>query len=144
MRHDPAVGALVMMLGSLKMRGVAQAVDELAQQGAPAFEAAIPVISQLFKAETAEREVRSMAYSSRLRASRPIATGPASTLPTAKSISPGPTNPPLRSYRARGQCRVRRPPRYRKNPSRHHARRGGHRTSQEARSLFSTVDLVNA
>ncbi len=62
MRHDPASGALVIMLRSLKMYGMAQAVDELAQQGAPAFEAAIPVLSQLLKAETAEREVRSMAY----------------------------------------------------------------------------------
>jgi hypothetical protein len=57
MRHDPAVGALVIMLRSLKMRGMAQAVDELAQQGAPAFQAAIPILSQLLKAETAEREV---------------------------------------------------------------------------------------
>ena len=62
MRHDPASGAIVIMLRSLKMRGMAQAVDELAQQGAPAFQAAIPVLSQLLKAETAEREVRSMAY----------------------------------------------------------------------------------
>src|ERR1700743_2555537 len=62
MRHDPAVGSLVIMLRSLKMRGMAQAVDELAQQGAPAFQAAIPMLSQLLKAETAEREVRSMAY----------------------------------------------------------------------------------
>mgnify|MGYP003346837365 CR=1 FL=1 len=62
MRHDPAAGALVIMLRSLKMRGMAQVVDELAQQGAPAFQAAIPVLSQLLKAETAEREVRSMAY----------------------------------------------------------------------------------
>jgi hypothetical protein len=62
MRHDPASSALVVMLRSLKMYGMAQAVNELAQQGAPAFEAAIPVLSQLLKAETAEREVRSMAY----------------------------------------------------------------------------------
>jgi DNA replication protein DnaC len=62
MRHDPAVAALVIMLRSLKMHGMAQAVDELAQQGAPAFGAAIPVLSQLLKAETAEREVRSTAY----------------------------------------------------------------------------------
>ena len=62
MRHDPAAGALVIMLRSLKMRGMAQAVDELAQQGAPAFQAAIPMLSQLLKAETAEREVRSMVY----------------------------------------------------------------------------------
>src|ERR1700748_3794479 len=68
MRHDPASGALVVMLRSLKMYGMAQAVDELAQQGAPAFEAAIPVLSQLLKAETAEREVRSTAY--QLKAAR--------------------------------------------------------------------------
>lgn len=68
MRHDPASGALVIMLRSLKMYGMAQTVDELAQQGAPAFEAAIPVLSQLLKAETAEREVRSMAY--QLKAAR--------------------------------------------------------------------------
>jgi DNA replication protein DnaC len=68
MRHDPAAGALVIMLRSLKMHGMAQAVDELAQQGAPAFEAAIPVLSQLLKAETAEREVRSMTY--QLKAAR--------------------------------------------------------------------------
>src|SRR5579859_5237036 len=68
MRHDPASGALVIMLRSLKMYGMAQALDELAQQGAPAFEAAIPILSQLLKAETAEREVRSMAY--QLKAAR--------------------------------------------------------------------------
>jgi DNA replication protein DnaC len=62
MRHDPASAALVIMLRSLKMYGMAQAIEELAQQGAPAFEAAIPLLSQLLKAETAEREVRSMAY----------------------------------------------------------------------------------
>jgi DNA replication protein DnaC len=68
MRHDPAMGALVIMLRSLKMYGMAQAIDELTQQGSPAFEAAIPVLSQLVKAETAEREVRSMAY--QLKAAR--------------------------------------------------------------------------
>jgi DNA replication protein DnaC len=62
MRHDPAVAALVIMLRQLKMHGMAQAVGELAEQGAPAFEAAQPVLSQLLKAETAEREVRSVAY----------------------------------------------------------------------------------
>ena len=62
MRHDPASAALVIMLRELKMFGMAQAVAELAEQGAPAFEAAQPVLSQLLKAETAEREVRSVAY----------------------------------------------------------------------------------
>jgi len=62
MRHNPASGAIVIMLRSLKMHGMAQAVSELTEQGAPAFEAAIPILSQLLKAETAEREVRSTAY----------------------------------------------------------------------------------
>ncbi|ACI50442.1 IstB domain protein ATP-binding protein [Gluconacetobacter diazotrophicus PA1 5] len=62
MRHDPAAGALVVMLRGLRMYGMAQATAELTEQGAPAFEAAIPVLSQLLKAELAEREVRSIAY----------------------------------------------------------------------------------
>jgi DNA replication protein DnaC len=62
MRHDPASGAIIVMLRSLKMQGMAQAVTDLMQQGAPAFEAAIPILSQLLKAETAEREVRSVSY----------------------------------------------------------------------------------
>jgi DNA replication protein DnaC len=62
MRHDPASGAIVIMLRSLKMYGMAQAVTDLMEQGAPAFEAAVPTLSQLLKAELAEREVRSIAY----------------------------------------------------------------------------------
>jgi DNA replication protein DnaC len=62
MRHDPASAAVVIMLKSLKMYGMAQAVGELTEQGSPAFEAAIPILSQLLKAETAEREVRSISY----------------------------------------------------------------------------------
>jgi DNA replication protein DnaC len=62
MRHNPASGAIVIMLRSLKMHGMAQAIGELTEQGSPAFEAAIPILSQLLKAETAEREVRSTAY----------------------------------------------------------------------------------
>jgi len=62
MRHDPASAAIVIMLKSLKMYGMAQAVAELMEQGSPAFEAAMPMLSQLLKAETAEREVRSISY----------------------------------------------------------------------------------
>jgi DNA replication protein DnaC len=68
MRHDPTNAAIVIMLRELKMHGMAQAVSELAEQGAPAFEAAQPILSQLLKAETAEREVRSVAY--QLKAAR--------------------------------------------------------------------------
>ena len=62
MRNDPASGAIIIMLRSLKMYGLAQAVTDLMEQGAPAFEAAVPILSQLLKAELAEREVRSIAY----------------------------------------------------------------------------------
>ncbi len=62
MRHDPASAAVVIMLRSLKMYGMAQAVTDLIEQGAPAFDAAVPILSQLLKAEMAEREVRSIAY----------------------------------------------------------------------------------
>jgi DNA replication protein DnaC len=68
MRHDPASGALVIMLRSLKMFGMAHAVADLMEQGSPAFEAAMPILSQLLKAEMAEREVRSTAY--QLKAAR--------------------------------------------------------------------------
>jgi DNA replication protein DnaC len=62
MRHDPAGAAIVIMLRSLKMPGMAHAVQDLLEQGLPAFEAAMPILSQLLKAEMAEREVRSVAY----------------------------------------------------------------------------------
>jgi DNA replication protein DnaC len=68
MRHDPASAAIVIMLRGLKMFGMAQAVGELMEQGSPAFDAAVPILSQLLKAETAEREVRSIAY--QLKAAR--------------------------------------------------------------------------
>ena len=62
MRHDPASAAVVVMLRGLKMYGMAQAADDLIEQGAPAFSTAVPILSQLLKAEVAEREVRSIAY----------------------------------------------------------------------------------
>ena len=66
LRHDPASAAVVIMLRSLKMYGMAQAVADLAEQGAPAFDAAssysVPILSQPLKSEMAEREVRSIAY----------------------------------------------------------------------------------
>ncbi len=62
MRHDPAGAALIIVLRSLKMPLMAQAVQDLHEQGSPAFEAAMPILSQLLKAEMAEREVRSIAY----------------------------------------------------------------------------------
>jgi len=40
MRHDPASAAIVVMLRGLKMYGMAQAVGELMEQGAHAFDVA--------------------------------------------------------------------------------------------------------
>jgi DNA replication protein DnaC len=66
MARDSASNSIVALLKGLKMHGMAQAVAELGDQGAPAFEAAQPILAQLLKAETAEREVRSMAYQMKL------------------------------------------------------------------------------
>jgi DNA replication protein DnaC len=52
----------VVMLRGLKMFGMAQAAGDLIEQGAPVFDAAVPMLSQLPKAEVAEREVRSISY----------------------------------------------------------------------------------
>jgi len=54
--------SMMQMLRVLKLRGMAQAVADLAEQNSPAFQAALPVLSDLVKAEVAEREVRSLAY----------------------------------------------------------------------------------
>lgn len=51
MRHDPASGAIVIMLHSLKVYGMAQAITDLIEQGVPVFEAAVPILSQLLKVE---------------------------------------------------------------------------------------------
>ncbi len=53
---------LVSILKSLKLHGMAQAVDELAQQSPPAFSKTEVMLNSLIKAEVAEREVRSINY----------------------------------------------------------------------------------
>jgi DNA replication protein DnaC len=58
MQHD----AMITTLRSLKLFGMAQAVAELGEQGGPAFKGAQGMLSDLLKAEIAEREVRSIAY----------------------------------------------------------------------------------
>jgi DNA replication protein DnaC len=66
MRHDPAGASIVIMLRSLKLYGMSNAVEDLVAQGGPAFEAATPMLSQLLKAEIAEREVRSITYQTKV------------------------------------------------------------------------------
>jgi DNA replication protein DnaC len=53
---------MIDMLRALRLHGMAQSVGELANQNSPAFEAAVPVLSGLLKAEMAEREVRTLTY----------------------------------------------------------------------------------
>lgn len=60
MRHDPASAALVIMLRSLKMHGMAQAVAELTEQASPAFEGAIPILSQLLGVGTRTAQNRTL------------------------------------------------------------------------------------
>jgi len=58
MQHE----TVVTTLKSLKLFGMASAVDELAAQGSPAYKGVHAIFGDLLKAEIAEREVRSVAY----------------------------------------------------------------------------------
>jgi len=62
MQHE----AMVATLKSLKLFGMAQAVDELASQASPAYVATQDMLGKLLKAEIAEREVRSINYQIKL------------------------------------------------------------------------------
>lgn len=57
--------AMVSALKSLKLFGMARAIEDLASQASPAFQAAQPLLGDLIQAELAEREVRSVAYQMR-------------------------------------------------------------------------------
>ena len=54
--------AMITTLKSLKLFGMAGAIDVLAVQKAPAYQKAVDVLEGLIKAEVAEREVRSVNY----------------------------------------------------------------------------------
>lgn len=51
--------ALALNLRSLKLFGMAQAVEELANQGSPAYQAAVAILDMLIKAEVSEKCARS-------------------------------------------------------------------------------------
>ena len=54
--------AMITTLKSLKLFGMAETIRNLAEQGSPAYQQAIPILETLLKAEVAEREVRSINY----------------------------------------------------------------------------------
>ena len=58
MQHE----AMMVSLKAIKLYGMAQAVDDLARQGSPAYQSAQEMLGTLLKAEMAEREVRSISY----------------------------------------------------------------------------------
>ena len=69
MRHDPAGAAIVVMLRGLKMFGMAQAAGELMEQGAPAFNSAVPILSQLSRRKPPSARFDRLPTRSRRRAS---------------------------------------------------------------------------
>ena len=64
MKHE----ALIAGLKSMRLYGMASAVDELASQASPGYLATQEMLGVLLKAEMAEREVRSINY--QMRAAR--------------------------------------------------------------------------
>ena len=54
--------AMIETLKALKLHGMAHAIDELAEQGSPAYQGAQTILDSLLRAEVAEREVRSVNY----------------------------------------------------------------------------------
>src|SRR5579863_4301636 len=58
MRHNPAASTISIMLRSLKMHGMAQAVGELTDQGSLVFEAALDILFFFFQAEDGIRDGR--------------------------------------------------------------------------------------
>lgn len=53
-------------LKSMKLHGMAGAIEELAEQGSPAYQQSGEILDKLIKAEVAEREVRSINYQMRI------------------------------------------------------------------------------
>jgi len=54
--------AMVTTLKAMKLHGMADAIHTLSDQSSPAYQQAVPVLEMLLKAESSEREVRSINY----------------------------------------------------------------------------------
>jgi len=57
-----SIDAVITTMKTLKLHGMAQSIAELSAQASPAYRKAEPILTQLLKAEVAEREVRSIQY----------------------------------------------------------------------------------
>ena len=57
-----SANAMIATLKTLRLYGMAQSIEELADQAAPAYQQAEPILDSLLKAEVADREVRSINY----------------------------------------------------------------------------------
>ena len=148
MRHDPASAAIIIMLRSLKMHGMAQAVGELTEQGSPAFEAALPILSQLLKADDGRqgcqinglsaqgRPLSELSRSRRLRLRQQ--RGPATRRSHVSSIAATFWKTPTMSSWSAAPARARR------ISPRRSASRPSSPTFASASRFFSTIELVNA
>jgi len=54
--------AMITTLKSMKLHGMADAINTLSDQASPAYQQAVPVLEMLLKAEASERDVRSINY----------------------------------------------------------------------------------
>lgn len=54
--------AMITTLKSMKLHGMADAINTLSDQSSPAYQQAVPVLEMLLKAEASERDVRSINY----------------------------------------------------------------------------------
>jgi len=54
--------AMITTLKSMKLHGMADAINTLSEQSSPAYQQAVPVLEMLLKAEASERDVRSINY----------------------------------------------------------------------------------
>ena len=54
--------AMITTLKSMKLHGMADAINTLSAQSSPAYQQAVPVLEMLLKAEASERDVRSINY----------------------------------------------------------------------------------
>ncbi len=57
-----SANAMITTLKTLRLYGMAQSIEEPADQAAPAYQQAAPIPNDLLKAEVADREVRSINY----------------------------------------------------------------------------------